>query len=83
MTRQAVESSAVKSLGYDAETQTLEVEFHPDRYGRCAVWQYAPVSSDIYASLIDSSRSVGRTLHESVKKNAAITAVDVTPEVVH
>ncbi|WIG97568.1 KTSC domain-containing protein [Myxococcus sp. SDU36] len=47
MKREPVESSNISSIGYDAPTQTLEVEFH-DR----SVYQYDQVPAAIHASLL-------------------------------
>jgi hypothetical protein len=37
MHRQPVQSSALQSIGYDAETHTLELEFHENS----GIWQYS------------------------------------------
>ncbi|RYE18730.1 MAG: KTSC domain-containing protein, partial [Sphingobacteriales bacterium] len=48
MKRQPVDSSALQSIGYDAEKQTLELEFR-DNGG---VWQYFELSPAIYKRFI-------------------------------
>jgi len=50
MDRMPVESSTLKSIGYDPETSTLEVEFR-----RGAIYQYFDVPPDVYAQLMSAS----------------------------
>ncbi|MFP2961402.1 KTSC domain-containing protein [Myxococcus sp. 1LA] len=47
MKREPVESSNITSVGYDALTQTLEVEFHGNR-----VYQYDQVPASIHAGFL-------------------------------
>lgn len=61
MDRQAVQSSNVASVGYDAETQTLEVEFKGG-----AVYHYAGVPAGVYVELLGAA-SVGGYLARAVK----------------
>ena len=61
MERQAVTSSNVASVGYDAETETLEVEFNNG-----SVYQYLGVPVIVHAELITAS-SIGRYLNTFVK----------------
>ncbi len=49
MTRTSVESSNIKSIGYEAKTRTLEVEFNTGK-----VYQYFNVFSDEYDALMAS-----------------------------
>ena len=49
MERGSVKSSMIKSLGYDASSFLLEVEFTNGR-----VYQYLDVPSDVYSSVVDS-----------------------------
>lgn len=49
MKRQAVESSNLASIGYDAENEILEVEFN---HG--GVYQYFDVPQDVYAELMNA-----------------------------
>jgi hypothetical protein len=44
--RQVVESSSLRSIGYDRETQTLEVEFHGGR-----TYRYLGVPPEVWAGL--------------------------------
>lgn len=80
MKRKAVESSNVASIGHDADTNVLEVEFKPDRSGRARVYQYTPVLPAVFERMCQPGVSIGRTLHERVKRDPAVIAVDVTPE---
>ena len=49
MNRQPVESSMVRSIGYDAATETLEVEFNTGK-----VWQYLEVPAEVHRQLMAS-----------------------------
>ena len=62
MDRTSVDSSLIKSLGYEVSSLTLEVEFHTG-----SVYQYLEVPSDIYEDLC-SSDSVGKSFNALVKK---------------
>lgn len=62
MLRQEVESSSLKSLGYDPSTNTLEVEFN---HG--GVYQYFNVPKHIYDGLM-SADSHGTYFANQVKK---------------
>lgn len=61
MVRQQVSSSNVQSVGYDAASETLEIEFTNG-----AVYQYFDVPERIYDDLI-SADSVGGYLAAHVK----------------
>jgi len=63
MERQAVSSSNVAAVGYDAETETLEVEFNSG-----AVYQYSGVPEEIYTGLIGAG-SVGKFFNANVKNS--------------
>ena len=58
MDRVIVTSSNVKSVGYDRDTSTLEVEFHSTVGPR--IYQYRPVEPDYYDQIVDPSRSAGK-----------------------
>ena len=47
MQRQSVSSSNLRSVGYDAASETLEIEFHSG-----GVYQYFNVPSRVYEELI-------------------------------
>lgn len=61
MNREAVDSSNLKSVGYDPDSRTLEVEFH---HG--GIYQYYGVPDQVYESLM-SSGSHGRFLAQRIK----------------
>ena len=61
MERKAVSSSLLTSMGYDPETQALEVEFSSNG----GVWQY-PCSPSTYARLRQAD-SVGRAFIGEVR----------------
>lgn len=60
--RQPVKSSDLVSVGYDAKTQTLEVEFKSG-----TVYQYYGVPAEVYEGLMRST-SHGHYLYQYVKK---------------
>ena len=53
MKRKKVESSTIKSIGYDEKTQTLEVEFRPS-----SIYQYFEVEKQTFENLM-KAESVG------------------------
>lgn len=59
--RTPVSSSNVSSVGHDASTNTLAVEFKDG-----SVYHYHDVPKDIHDALV-SSRSVGGYIHSSIK----------------
>ena len=61
MQRQSVTSSNVRSVGYDAATHCLEVEFHNG-----SVYQYTGVPESVYHGLVSAS-SVGSYLAQYIK----------------
>lgn len=69
MKRFPVESSNIKSIGYDNNRQTLEIEFYSG-----ALYQYFDVSEEIYQATI-SSESVGRYFSENIKSNYSYTSL--------
>ena len=69
MRRVPVESSAVAAVGYDPESETLEVEY---RSGR--VYRYAAVPFGVVQDLW-SAPSVGRFVHANVRDRYAYVAV--------
>lgn len=62
MKRIPVASSNLKSVGYDANMQTLEIEFHGGR-----IYQYFGVPQSIYDKLISAS-SHGKYFAAKIKK---------------
>jgi len=67
MTREPVSSNAVVSIGYDEDTNTLEVEY---RHGH--VYQYAHVSPDEHEALINAP-SIGRALQTLRARGQRVT----------
>ncbi len=63
MNRTPVISSNVASIGYDANTMTLEVEFTNG-----SVYQYFDVPETEYQALVSTS-SVGQYLNQNIKPN--------------
>jgi KTSC domain-containing protein len=61
MNRQPVYSSNVTSIGYDPQSQTLEVEFQNG-----AVYQYYNVPSALYGAFIEAP-SKGQFLHANIR----------------
>lgn len=61
MKRQAVLSSNIASIGYDADSQTLEVEFLNG-----SVYQYFDVSQNVFEGLM-SANSQGQYLAHNIK----------------
>ncbi len=60
MIRQPVDSSNLRSVGYDEATQTLEIEFHNG-----GIYQYYAVPS-VYQALM-SAPSHGKYFHAHIK----------------
>jgi len=63
MLRTQVQSSNLRSIGYDAETQTLEIEFTSG-----GVYQYYGVSSATFQGLMNAA-SHGTYFHQHIKNN--------------
>jgi hypothetical protein len=61
MDRQRVRSSNVRSIGYDATSSTLEVEFNSG-----GLYQYSGVPETVYAALMRAS-SKGNYLNNHIK----------------
>jgi hypothetical protein len=61
MNRQVVSSSNVLTVGYDAATATMEVEFTSG-----AIYQYFDVPQAVHEAVVGSA-SVGLTLNQMVK----------------
>ncbi len=61
MERKYVESSMIKSIGYDAQSSTLEIEFNSG-----AVWQYFDFPEPSWYTF-ESSESKGKFFHREIK----------------
>ena len=63
MERKPVESSNIKSVGYDEVTKTLEIEFKGS-----GVYQYKGVPKEIYEGF-SKAESIGKYFYAKVKSN--------------
>ena len=61
MDRQSVASSNLRSIGYDTDTQTLEIEFHSG-----SIYQYDDVPENIHSSLMQAP-SKGKYFSRHIK----------------
>jgi len=61
MMRDYVASSTIASIGYDEQSQTLEVEFNTG-----AIYQYYNVGSDLHDNLMQAA-SKGQFLHTYIR----------------
>lgn len=61
MKRAAVDSSSLRSVGYDPERQELEVEFHNG-----SLYRYEQVPADIVQALLGAD-SLGRYFNQQFK----------------
>ncbi|MCL2659166.1 MAG: KTSC domain-containing protein [Acidobacteriaceae bacterium] len=62
MERIPVSSSNISSVGYDADSQTLEIEF-----SHGGVYQYSGVPQGVYEGMM-SADSKGKYFHASINK---------------
>lgn len=62
MDRDAVDSSMIASIAYDASSGTVEVEFRSS----CQVWQYYDVPESTYNDL-RAAGSLGRAFNAMIK----------------
>jgi len=69
MIRQSVSSSNIASIGYDAKSQTLEIEFLSS-----GVYQYYNVSASLYQEFMRAS-SHGTFFHQNIKGRYGDTKV--------
>lgn len=60
---QAVESSQIKAIGYDAESKTLAIEFKGG-----GEYRYANVEPELYQDMM-ASPSVGSFFYKNIKAN--------------
>lgn len=61
MNRQPVSSSTIRSVGYDSESKTLEIEFENG-----GIYQYFGVPQDVYQRFMSAS-SKGKFHHAHIK----------------
>lgn len=73
MTRLAVQSSNLKSVGYDVKTAILEVEFV-----NLSVYQYERVPSTVWAEFrrrMGSGESIGKYFNAHVRSSYTFTKI--------
>lgn len=63
MQRHPVKSSQLKSVGYDPETQTLEIEFNSG-----GIYRYANVTPEMHKGLMEGD-SIGKFFHAFIRSN--------------
>lgn len=61
MERESVESTSLRSVGYEARTQTLEVEFNSG-----GIYRYLAVPPEMYRTLRESD-SLGRVFARQIR----------------
>ena len=61
MKRETVDSSMISSIGYDASTKTLEIEFNSG-----AVWQYFDFPKNLWKEFKDAD-SYGRYFRDCIQ----------------
>lgn len=61
MKRTPVDSSNISSIGYDEDSNTLEIEFHSG-----AVYQYFDVPMNVYQAIMEAS-SKGQYFAQNIK----------------
>lgn len=69
MEREYVQSSMIKSFGFDSSSSTLEVEFNSG-----AVWQYFDVSESTYYQM-KSAESCGKFFNANIRDQYAESQV--------
>ena len=69
MNRQLVSSSNIHSVGYEAESQTLEIEFHSG-----GIYRYANVPEKLYRGLMQAS-SKGSYFHRNIRERYPTTRI--------
>jgi hypothetical protein len=69
MEREYVQSSMIKSFGFDSPSSTLEVEFNSG-----AVWQYFDVSESTYYEM-KSAESCGKFFNANIRDQYAESQV--------
>lgn len=73
MKRSPVQSSNIKSVGYDSDRKTLEVEFING-----GIYQYFEITEKIYQSII-SSASIAKYFFTNIKDNYSYTRLSNAP----
>ena len=70
MQRQAVESTTMRSVGYDQTNQVLEIEFHTGM-----IYQYPDIPLVIYKALLEAE-SKGRYFNSEIRDTYEFVRVD-------
>jgi len=77
MKRIEVKSDNIKSIGYNSENVTLEVEFHSKKEGKpTRIYQYTPFTSGGYTMLM-TAKSKGKFFWKFIRDNSDIKYVQV------
>lgn len=80
MNRIEVKSSQVKSVGYDAEQQILEIEFKSRNEGEEGpIYQYSGFGADDWV-LFRQQESIGSYLNRHIKPNFSCRKIEPEPE---
>ncbi len=69
MNRQQVSSSNIHSIGYEAKSQILEIEFHSG-----GIYQYAKVPEAVYRDLMQAG-SKGSYFHRNIREQYPTTRI--------
>ena len=69
MKRQEVDSSSINSIGYDEESEILEIEF------RGGVYQYEGVPEYVYNDLMNAG-STGKFFNEDIKNEYSCSRLE-------
>ncbi len=70
MQRRAVEATTMRSVGYQAKSQVLEIEFQSG-----AIYQYLDVPAAVYEELLESE-SKGRYFNGEIRDSYAFVPVN-------
>ncbi len=71
MDRILITSSNIKSVGYDKDSQILEIEFNNGN-----TYQYIDVSSYVYQSFLDAE-SKGKFFHKNIKNKYTVGTIGI------
>ena len=71
MDRILITSSNIKSVGYDKDSQILEIEFNNGN-----TYQYIDVSSHVYQSFLDAE-SKGKFFHKNIKNVYTVGTIGI------
>jgi hypothetical protein len=77
MTRHPVNSSNIRSIGFDVDSRLLEVEFHGRGAKKGPIWRYFPITLETYQTLV-KSESIGNYFNTHIRGNTMLTAEKVS-----